>query len=126
MIKADLPIIQGDDFTGIVSVTDSTNAPADLTGFAARAQIRRTVADSGPVEVELETEVIGSNVYLSIPHAQTELMTGKYVWDMQIVSATGLITTIIGGGVTVTAEVTRDDAAGVTYERTKRAGKVSR
>jgi hypothetical protein len=112
MLSADLPIYQGDDVNAVITVTDATGAPADLTGYTAKAQVRKTVADSDPlVAIEIAATVSGSTVVLTISHAQTETLKGKYVWDCQLVSAAGMITTIVSGKVPVTPEVTRNAAA---------------
>lgn len=107
---ANLDIYQGDDYPAFVAVADSDGAPADLTGYTAKAQIRVNVADRAPeVVVEIDCTITGSDIYLSIPHAKTIDLTGiNYVWDLQLTSASGIITTILAGKVRVSLEVTRD------------------
>lgn len=109
MTNADLVVYQGDDFTGVVSVMDATDAPADLTGYTAKAQIRKNVADREPaIAVEITATVMLPNlVILSIPNAETQALNGTYVWDVQIVSAAGVITTLLYGKVKLFLEVTR-------------------
>jgi hypothetical protein len=106
--KADLAIYQGDDYAAVVLVTNAANQPADITGYTASAQIRRGIADNDPdVVATVACTVTSPNVFLAITHTQTAALTGRYVWDLQITSATGAITTILEGNVIVTAEVTR-------------------
>ncbi len=105
----DIAIYQGDDWTSVVTVyVEGTSTPADIAGYTAEAQIRRAVADEDDeVVVEITTVVSSPQINLSIPHSVTETLSGRYVWDLQITSPTGGITTICRGKVVVTAEVTR-------------------
>ena len=107
--KLDLKIYQGDDFPGLVTLYNQDGTASDITGHTASAQIRRAVADEEPeVTVEIETTVIPPNqIVLAIPHAQTEALSGEYVWDLQLTSPGGMITTVVAGKVKLTQEVTR-------------------
>jgi hypothetical protein len=114
---ANLEIYQGDDYSLIVTVLNADGTPADLTGYTAQAHIRRAVADSDPVIVaDMVTVVAGNLVTASTPHTVSETMTGKYLWDIQLTSDTGVITTILAGKVTVTLEVTRVES--IVHART--------
>jgi len=105
--RGDLIIYQGDDWGATVSVFNGT-APADITGYTAKAQIRQDVADNdADVDVEIVTAVTSPTISLTIPAAVTADMCGDYVWDLQITSPAGQVTTILAGNVRVTQEVTR-------------------
>lgn len=110
--RADLTIYQGDDMAWEVHVTlEDGVTPADITGYTALAQIRRSVADQeAVVDATMTTAVVTPNVSLSLTHDQTELLCGRYVWDLQLTSPTDIVTTILQGNVKVTAEVTREAA----------------
>lgn len=110
--NADISIYQGDDWTGIVGVVNEDGTPADITGYTAKAQIRRSIADTDPVVVVEITAIVASPlVNLSIPHTQTVALSGMYVWDLQLIGPTGGITTILKGRAKVDPEVTRDSTA---------------
>ena len=104
-----LDVMQGDDYAAIVTVTDEYGVPADLTGYTAQAQIRRQYADYEPdVAVEITCAVVLPNeVHLSIPAAQTAALRSGWVWDLQLVSAAGVVTTVLWGSLLVHYEVTR-------------------
>jgi hypothetical protein len=108
--KADLNIYQGDDYAAVVTVSNGSTPPDQvLAGYAAQAQIRTGVADKQTtVACEILTTVSSPYVNLSIPHALTMALKGRYVWDLQLIDPSGLITTILSGAVTVTQEVTRE------------------
>lgn len=101
--KANLSIYQGDDYAGVVTVS------GDLTGHTAQAQIRAGYADANPeIVVEIDCEIDGQLIALSIPGSKTVTLTGSgYQWDLQLVSPTGGVSTILYGAVPVTLEVTR-------------------
>jgi len=107
--KATLAIYQGDDYFAVVTVTNGTPTPPDLTGYEAQAQIRLSIADkAADVIVEIATQIEGNQIFLSIPAAQTVPLSGTYAWDLQLTRPDGTIVTILAGGVVVTGEVTRE------------------
>jgi len=108
MTRQSLTIYQGDDFGAIVTVNNEDGTPADISTYTAQAQIRRGAADVDPVVAAQFTATVESPVInLTLTHDQTLLLTGTYVWDLQLVSAGGVITTIMTGPVRTSAEVTR-------------------
>ena len=110
--RQDLAVYQGDDWAGTVTIRNEDGTPADISGYTAQAQIRRAVADADPVvEVEMSATVESPQVHLSIPHDETEGLSGRYVWDLQLIDGAGAITTVLAGKVIVTAEVTREEVA---------------
>ena len=109
--QVDLDIYQGDDYAALVTVTDPAGAPADLTPFEAAAHIRKGPAHSYPVVIEIAVTVAADAITLYIPSAQTATLYGKYVWDLELISADSVITTIAHGYVNVSNQVTRLTAA---------------
>jgi hypothetical protein len=105
---ADLEIYQGDDFTAVVTIRNQDGTVADITGYTAKAQIRRQIADEDPLVVaEIATSVTSPQVSLSLTHTQTTLLQGRYKWDLQLTTPTGEIDTVLAGTVITTAEITR-------------------
>lgn len=111
--KADLQIYQGDDFSAVVTVHNADGTPATITGYTAQAQIRCDVADNAPTVIaELQTSVASPDVNLFLSHTVTALLAGgKYVWDLQVASPTGEVSTVLAGKAIVTQEVTREAVA---------------
>lgn len=102
-----LNVYAGDDMVLNIDVTDNATPPApfDLTGYTAEAQIRAT-ADA-PTAINLTTTVLANVVTVTIPAADSATLPAKGVWDVQVTSATGIITTLAGGTVTSYPDVTR-------------------
>lgn len=102
----DLYLYAGDDLTLTVTVTDNADAPIDLTGYTAEAQIRAT-ADA-PTAVDFTATTATNVITLKLTAAETAALPAKGVWDVQVIeTAGGAVTTLTGGKITVTAEVTR-------------------
>lgn len=90
------------------------NTPINLTGYTARMQIRATVP-STDVITNLTTEngkiVLDSTkgtITLSIPASETaEFNFITAVYNLEVVSSSGIVTTIASGSVGLVKEVTR-------------------
>jgi len=109
MLVEDLEIFQGDDYVVTVTVRNTDGTPYSLSGFTAKAQVRRTPADNGPVVAEFGAIVQLPNlVVLSLTNTQTLALAGTYFWDVQIKSSAGAVTTLARGRVLSPQEVTRE------------------
>lgn len=107
-MTTDLNMYQGDDYSGVVSVTQA-GQPVDLTGYTALAHIRCGYADDYPaILATLQTTVAGSDVVLALHRDETTKLAGTYRWDLQLTAADGTRHTVTAGAVYVEPEVTRD------------------
>lgn len=109
-----LVIEQGTDFSHIVGLTNADGSVFVLTSYDARMQIRPTVASS-TITYELtvsngriEVNGVAGQLRLNIPSAVTSAMTWRSgVYDLEIISSTGVVTRIMQGNATLSLEVTR-------------------
>jgi hypothetical protein len=105
-----LTVDQGSTWSQDVQWKTGTPATAvNLTGYTARAQVRRT-ASAADVVVSLTCAITAATgtTTLSLTAAQTSALTaGRYVYDLELVSAGGLVTRLCQGAFVVSAEVTR-------------------
>lgn len=119
LFKDNIALDQGATFRrGYVwKSTDENGAnpvPNDLTGYAARMQIRPS-KDSSTVFHTLTTENGGitlggaaGTVDLMIPDDVTALFRStRAVYDLELVSATGDVMRLVEGGIKISPEVTR-------------------
>lgn len=113
--KLKLTIEQGATFRKLLTwQTGTPLAPVDLTGCTARMHIRAEVA-SPDVLHALTTENAGitlggtaGTLALHIPaDATSSIAAGSAVYDLEIVLPSGDVHRLVGGTVTITAEVTR-------------------
>lgn len=109
----DLCIPGGATFSRVIRYK-ADGANVNLTGYTARMQIRPTAA-SATTTLSLTTEnnriTLGGTagtITLSISATDTAAITaGRYVYDLELVSAGGIVTRLLQGIVTVSANVTR-------------------
>lgn len=115
LAAVDLIIAQGADnaFTFRYSRdVDGVRTPIDLTGYTARAQIRRSVG--GEVYLDLTDIVLGSDgtIQMSIGHAVTEDSVwnnrSSGVWDMELTDTAGGVIRFASGAVQVKPDMTRN------------------
>lgn len=122
-------IEQGSTFGRLISIeqpdlaadpTGQTFENFDLSGFTARMHIRRTIDSATPM-ISLTTEngriainpnISGSptrnnEISLSITATDTATITTSGVYDLEIISASGVVSKVVRGDVTLIPEVTR-------------------
>jgi hypothetical protein len=109
----DLLIEQGATFSQVITYKDNDVA-VNLTGYAARMQVRATL-ESASTLVELTTAnsriALGGaagTITLTISAADTEALTsGRGVYDLELVSGSGIVTRLLQGVATISRNVTR-------------------
>lgn len=85
---------------------------ADLTGFTARMQVRRTVRSTEPVVSLTHASGItlgdAGEVGLLIPAAvMAGLKAWSYAYDIELIDGAGTVFPVLSGNFVVSAEVTR-------------------
>lgn len=105
----DLTITRGDTETLVVTITTDGSTAVDITGRTYSSQIR-TQQDSTTIKASFTCTVTAAasgqvTCVLSAASSAT-LSAGLYFWDLQE-NASGVISTILAGNITVLADVTR-------------------
>lgn len=112
--RFDIEINQGATFELTVTWKDSAGTAINLTGYSARMQVRETYSSSSTI-VSLTN---GSGITLGgaagtiaivISATTTAALTAPFsgVYDLELVSAGGVVTRLLQGAATVSPEVTR-------------------
>lgn len=105
----DLTITRGDTETLVVTITTDGSTPVNITGRTYRAQIRQK-KDASTIAASFTCTVSnGSAGQLTCTLSATSsaaLSAGLYFWDLEE-TASGVVSTILAGDVTVLADVTR-------------------
>jgi hypothetical protein len=105
----DLTITRGDTETLVVTITTDGSTAVDITGRTYRAQIR-SQQDSTTIKASFTcvvTSGASGQVTCTLSASDSSaLSAGLYFWDFEE-NASGVITTILSGIVTVLADVTR-------------------
>lgn len=105
----DLTVTRGDTETVVLTLTTDGSTPINVTGRTYTAQIRST-PDSSIIAASFTCQVTngaaGKVTCVLAPTASALLTPGYYYWDVQE-NASGTISTLLSGMVTVLADVTR-------------------
>lgn len=112
--QRDITIEKGATFRYSLTWKDSDSVPVDLTGYTARMQVRRKV-DSDDTLLDLSSSngdiTLGGSlgtIVIVASATDTAAIEGKVgVYDVEVESASGVVTRIIEGKVTLSPEVTR-------------------
>lgn len=105
----DLSIYEGDAVKFTVTVKDATNAAVNLTGYTAKAVLKKSYVDASPVNfVCTITNPTAGVVTLYLAPATTAALdtNSGYIWDFQLTEPSGDVRTYLAGDVTVLPEVT--------------------
>lgn len=107
--KQDLTITRGDTETVEVTITTDGTSPVDIAGRVYSSQMR-TTPDIASVSITGTCAVVdgaAGQMTVTFSAADTALLDPGYLyWDLQE-NASGIITTILSGTVTVLADITR-------------------
>ncbi len=109
----DILIEQGATFSQVITYKDKGVA-VNLTGYTARMQVRSTL-ESATTIVELTTAnsriALGGaagTITLTISATDTAALTaGRGVYDLELVSGSGIVTRLLQGVATISRNVTR-------------------
>ena len=109
----DILIEQGATYSQVVTYKESGVA-VNLTGYTARMQVRSTL-ESATTVVELTTAngriTLGGaagTITLTISATDTASLTaGRGVYDLELVSGSGIVTRLVQGVATISRNVTR-------------------
>lgn len=107
-LKANLQIDQGSTYNTTLSLTDSNDEAMDLTGYTGASQMRKHFTSSNSVSFDVTLGGTSGSVILSLSANSTaNVVAGRYVYDVEITSPSGVVTRVVEGLVTVTPNVTR-------------------
>ena len=103
---------QGSTFKLDVTVHDPAKADgiADLTGYTARSMARKNYADALPAwefDVSIPDPLAGVIVVELTAGETSAIAKGKYFYDLEVESNTGVVTKIIKGYIIITPEATK-------------------
>ena len=105
--KVNIVLDQGTTFTTEYTFTDEDDNPIDFTTYQGGSQMRKSYSSSTSYAF---TVGLGNNgvITLSMNAATTSTITaGRYQYDVEVTSPSGVVSRLVEGIVTVTPEVTR-------------------
>jgi len=107
---SNLVIDQGTTYSLTISVADATGAAVNLTGYTLRAQLRKSYGATSYTSFTTSAGAVPADgeLTISLTDAQTSaLKSGRYVYDIEIVDTSSVVTRVLEGIVTITPEVTK-------------------
>ena len=104
--KANISIDQGTTFNTEILLTDDAGNPLDLLGYTAESQIRRWYNSSNAVSFNVN--LTNGSILLSLDaNTSSNLVYGRYLYDVVLTDGQGAVTRVVEGIVTVTPRVSR-------------------
>lgn len=105
--KVNIVIDQGTTFNTTYLIHNSADEPIDFSGFTANSQIRKSYSSSNAYAFTVGLNSNGE-VSLSMSANTTgSIPAGRYVYDVEVESVSGVRSRVVEGIVTVTPQVTR-------------------
>tara|TARA_B110000503_G_C6760724_1_gene255336 strand:+ start:132 stop:461 length:330 start_codon:yes stop_codon:yes gene_type:complete len=106
--RANIVIDQGSTYTTDLNLTDENGDALNLSGYSANSQIRKHYTSSNSVTFSTSVNAVAGVITLSLTANQTSnLISGRYVYDVELTDASNSVSRIVEGIVTVTPQVTR-------------------
>ena len=107
-IKTNLIVDQGTNFVYNVYLIDAAGDPFPLVDYTANSQIRRSYTSSSYATMNVAINESGGVISLTMNSETTGSLTNnRYVYDLELISNTGIVSRIVEGYVTVNLGVTR-------------------
>jgi hypothetical protein len=119
-VEVDLKLRQGADFATTLTFTNADGSVVDLTGCMLAAQIRRRPRDNAPAVASFALSIASpatlGTASMSMSAATTARIVcgdsidddaSKYVWDLELTDANGLVSSPLHGKLYLFREVTR-------------------
>lgn len=106
----DLTIDQGADFETTFDLVGDDGQPIDITGFQFSGQIRKSYYSTNPTANLVITIVsaVNGNTIIRLSAANTSnIISGRYVYDIKMKDTSNVISRVVEGIVTVTPQVTK-------------------
>lgn len=108
----DFTIYQGATFSRVITWKDESETLVNLTGYTARMQIRQRIGGDTLIALTTENSRIAlggtaGTITLNVSATDTAALTMDGVYDLELVSAAGVVTRLLQGSVTLSKEVTK-------------------
>ena len=107
--ERDITIYKGDSYTHQINIKNSANTAINITGRTYISQVRKSKASNTVIASFTTAITNAANGVLTMSMTGSEtsnINTGIYYYDLQETNGS-TITTLMGGKVTVTGEVSR-------------------
>lgn len=106
---SNLYVDAGSTYSNIITVAGSNGAPLNLTGYTVASQMRKSYQSTSYYSFTASIYIAGQGkIRLQLTDEQSEVIPpGRYIYDVEITSPTGVATRVVEGIVTVTPQITK-------------------
>lgn len=105
----DFELVRGDDFSRVIQFRQN-DTPLNITGWTLNGQLREKYDAVTNTTLALTTvDATVGTVRITLTKAQTAVLKGVYVWDIER-TVSGIKDTPVGGQIKVAPDVTRIEA----------------
>jgi hypothetical protein len=112
--KANINIDQGTTFNTIVSLTDDSGNPLDMTGYTGQGELRTSYASINAISFNVGLS--NGQIQLSLDANTTSNLTrSRYVYDVVLTDSSNNITRVLEGVAYIDQRVTRPAYANTYY-----------
>lgn len=105
--KVNIVIDQGTTFTSYFLINDDEGNPVDLSIYTARAQLRKHYTSSNSTSFSITANSTGYVTMSLAANTTANLTAGRYVYDVELVDGSNVVSRVIEGMITISPEVTR-------------------
>jgi len=109
-ISAYLDIDQGSDFVSVLELENDNGTPMNLIGFQVYSQFRKSYGST--IAHQFEATIVSpatlGKVQLKLSGINSSLIKpGRYLYDVEIISATNIKIRVVEGILTINPEITK-------------------
>jgi len=105
--KANIIIDQGSTFSTTIFITNDEGVAIDLTGYTGASKMKKHYTSSNSHTFTVSVTGVTGVVTLSMTANQTSnIVAGRYVYDVELTNTSNVVSRVIEGIVTVTPQVT--------------------
>lgn len=99
----------GSNYSNLITVASTTGAPLDLTNYTVKSQMRKSYTSTTAFNFNASIyNAASGKVRLELTAVQSEsIPPGRWLYDVEITSASGVKTRVVEGIVTVTPQITQ-------------------
>ena len=105
--KLNLLIDQGTTYSTSFNVYDDSGTEVNLSTYSVAGQIRKTFSSSNSVAFTATGNSTGYVMLSLSANASGNIIAGRYVYDVELTSNTGIVTRAVEGIITITPQVTK-------------------
>jgi hypothetical protein len=102
---------QGATFNSVINLADdTTNLTIDVSEYTIRSQMRRSYYSASPTATLTctKTDAANGEIVISLTASQTsKIKAGRYLFDLETETPSGVVTRVLEGIITVTPGITR-------------------